>query len=274
MLDPPAVGLLPSTSLSYTCGHSFCHTSAFPSVLLRSWWITKSLPEAHWCALSVPQHPRSRLAMAWELLCSPSQALRISVWRPRRAECLIFIPWKAILYRRETGGLCYPQRVIQGCKFKHQVPLAYTWENGTLPSKQVHKYVPKLCSNITDLCPKRIKYHKHPWLWKTVVLCLLWILPSPLSVGSFFVTFPGAQHGVYAKSRVFSGTGFLKSIEKPTVPLWVESGGRGQFTHSDPNSTVRTGLSFSFPLQSSHWQGNLTFLPTVRPSSSHSMQKC
>lgn len=139
---------------SFWCWTSLCHTCAhsFPSVLLRGCWLTQSWPEA----LSVPRHPQSPdpdLQWPGRFLCSPSQALGISMWSPRRAECLTFILWKTILCRRDTGGrggACYPWRVIQGCKFKHQVPLANTWENCTLPSKQVHKYVPRTL----------LKYHR------------------------------------------------------------------------------------------------------------------
>lgn len=149
MLDPPAAGTpspqhltilyLWSQLLSHFC-FPICPSEKLVNNEVSAWGPLV-------CSICTSA---SRFSMAWELLCSPSQALRINVWSPIRAECLTFILWKAILYRRETGGLCYPQRVIQGCKFKYQVPRAYAWENGTLPSKQVHKYVPRTL----------LKYHR------------------------------------------------------------------------------------------------------------------
>lgn len=62
---------LPAPLVCYICGHSFWHTSAFLSVLLRSWWWTWSQPEAHGCGFSVPQYPP---ALDYSGLGAPSGA--------------------------------------------------------------------------------------------------------------------------------------------------------------------------------------------------------
>lgn len=66
----------------------------------------------------------------WCFICSPSHSLRTSMGRARRAECPIFILWKAFLCREALGGF---DSFGDSPGTQNQMPstsFAYVWKKG------------------------------------------------------------------------------------------------------------------------------------------------